>query len=124
MSKKLMILIILSAILFLIYVIKSIRHQELTVKNSLIWIVLSISIIIVALWSDFFEKMANMFGIEKLSNMFFYLGFLFFIFLCFNITKIISVQNKRIINLTQELALLKNEVDKNVSENGRNHKNK
>lgn len=123
MPKKLIILIVLSALLFLIYVLKNIKYQKLTIKNSIIWIILALGIIIAVLGATFFEKAANWVGIKNLSNLSFYIGFLFLIFVCFNITKTISIQNKKIINLTQELALLKNEVKQNEAKQKRTSKN-
>lgn len=123
MPKKLIILIVLSALLFFIYVLKNIKHQKLTIKNSIIWIILALGIIIAVLGATFFEKAANWVGIKNLSNLSFYIGFLFLIFVCFNITKIISIQNKKIINLTQELALLKSEVKQNEAKQKRTSKN-
>lgn len=123
MPKKLEILIIISALVFFIYVLKNIKNKKLTVQNAIIWMVLAIGIVILALGSNFFEKMAQILGIQNLSNLSFFVGFLFLIFVCFNITKTLSVQNKKIISLTQELALLKSEGEKHETKQKRNAKN-
>lgn len=112
MPKKLIILVILSVLIFLFHVLKNIKHQKLNIENALIWILLSIGIIIGVLNLDILESLAHFLGIETLSNMTFFVGFIFLIFVIFNITRIISIQNKKIINLTQEIALLKKEVNK------------
>lgn len=123
MPKKLEILIIISALVFFIYVLRNIKNKKLTVQNTIIWMVLAIGIVILALGSNFFEKMAQILGIQNLSNLSFFVGFLFLIFVCFNITKTLSVQNKKIISLTQELALLKSEGEKHETKQKRNEKN-
>ncbi len=123
MPKKLEILIIISALVFFIYVLRNIKNKKLTVQNAIIWMVLAIGIVILALGSNFFEKMAQILGIQNLSNLSFFVGFLFLIFVCFNITKTLSVQNKKIISLTQELALLKSEGEKHETKQKRNEKN-
>lgn len=123
MPKKLEILIIISALVFFIYVLRNIKNKKLTVQNAIIWMVLAIGIVILALGSNFFEKMAQILGIQNLSNLSFFVGFLFLIFVCFNITKTLSVQNKKIISLTQELALLKSEGEKHETKQKRNEEN-
>jgi hypothetical protein len=44
--------------------------------------------------------------------MMFFMGFIFLIVLCFNLSSQLSIQNKKIINLTQELGILKNKLEK------------
>ena len=54
-------------------------------------------------------QIANMLGFELLSNMIFFItvGILFII--CFSLTIIVSNLNKKIVQLSQEIALLKKE---------------
>ena len=44
--------------------------------------------------------------------MMFFGGFIFLIILCFNLSSEISIQNKKIISLTQEVGILKNKLEK------------
>lgn len=124
MPKNLIILVVLSALLFLVYVLRNIKYQKLTIRNGIIWLMLILGVMIVVFGYSFFEKIAHALGIENLSSMSFYIGFLFLIFVCFNITKTISVQNQKIIKLTQELGILKNEVKQYEAKQKRNSKNK
>lgn len=110
MPNELCIVIIVFMIVFFAYVMKSIAHHKLSVKNSLIWTVLVIGVIICLFQIDNLEKLAKLIGIETVSNMLFFLGFVFLIFVCFNFTRHISLSNKKIISLTQEIALLRKEV--------------
>ena len=59
------------------------------------------------------EKLAKLVGIKTVSNFLFFLGFIFFIFIVFDISKTISIQNKKIVTLTQELALLRKDINNN-----------
>lgn len=113
MPSILIFVIMISILIFLIYVLENIKNNKLNIKNALIWIILSFGIIICIFQIDNLEILAKLLGIETVSNMLFFFGFLFLLFVCFNITKIISTQNKKIIILTQELALLRKEVTKN-----------
>ena len=62
MPKKLEVLIIISALIFFIYVLRNIKYKKLTVKNAIIWMILAIGIIILVLGSSFFEKTAQFLG--------------------------------------------------------------
>lgn len=107
MPQILKFIIIVIAIIFLIYVLSKVRKRTLSIKHALIWILLSLGIITCVLSIPALTKIADLVGIETVSNMLFYIGFVFSIFISFNITQIISEQNDRIIKLTQELAILK-----------------
>lgn len=111
MPKKLILILAISIIIFLLYVLKNIKQGKLNIKNALIWIIMGIGVIICVFQINNLEKLAKIVGIETVSNMLFFLGFLFLIFTCFNITRTISSQNKKIVQLTQELALLRKEVE-------------
>lgn len=109
MPNTLKIFIIAFIILFFLYVLKNVRDNKLNIKNALIWMVMSIGIIICTFQVENLEKLSKLIGAKTLSNIIFFLGFIFLIYVCFNITKTISTQNKKIISLSQELAILKKE---------------
>lgn len=105
------IFVIVLIVIFFLYVIKNIKSNKLNIQNALIWMMLPIGVILVVIFIDKLTILAKLVGVETLSNLLFFIGFIFLIFVCFNITKIISMQNKKIINLTQELALLRKEIE-------------
>ena len=109
MPNTLKIFIIAFIIIFFFYVIKNVKDNKLNIKNALVWMVMSIGIIICTLQVENLEKLSKLIGAKTLSNIIFFLGFIFIIYVCFNITKTISTQNKKIISLTQELAILRKE---------------
>ena len=112
MSLKLKIILISIMIIFLIYVFKSIKDNKISVKYAIIWIIADIAIIFCVLLIAPLLKFSNLIGIKNVSNLMFFLGFVFLLILCFNFSKHISLQNKKIINLTQELGILKNKLKK------------
>ena len=111
MTNTLKIFIITFILIFLFYVIKNVKNNKLNIQNALIWLIMSIGIIICTFQIENLEKISKLIGAETLSNILFFLGFIFLIYVCFNITRIISAQNKKIINLTQELAILRKEIE-------------
>ena len=111
MPNTLKIIIIICMLIFLVYVINNVKHNKLNIQNALIWIVLSIGIILTAIFINQLHFIANFIGVETVSNLLFFIGFIFIIYVCFNVTKTISMQNKKIITLTQELAILRKEYE-------------
>lgn len=112
MELKLKIIIIIIMILFIMYMLQAVRKNKISLKNILIWIIADLLVIVSVLFLDELLKIANFIGIETVSNMLFFIGFVFLIILCFNLSSEISIQNKKIINLTQEIGILKNKLEK------------
>ena len=112
MELKLKVVIIIVMLLLLFYMFSAVRGNKISLKNILIWIIADIIVIIAVLFLEVLLKFANFIGIETVSNMMFFGGFIFLIILCFNLSSELSIQNKKIINLTQELGILKNQLEK------------
>ena len=113
MPNELKVVLVLSILIFLIYVLKNIKRNNLNIKNALIWIIISIGIIMCVFLIEPLRVIAQLAGIKTVSNMIFFVGFVCLIYVCFNITKTTSKQNRKIVELTQELALLRKEVNDN-----------
>ena len=113
MPSKLIVLIIIILVVFLILIIKNIKQKKLSIKNSLIWIFLLLGVIICCFQISNLEKLAELVGIKTVSNMLFFLGFCFLLYVCFSFSKVISEHSKKIRILTQEIALLRKEVMEN-----------
>lgn len=111
MPLKLKLVIIFLSIIFLIYIYYSIKKKNISVKYSLSWMTACFLVIIIALIPDYLIKIANLFGIEKLSNMMFLFAFIILFFIVYTLTLIVSKQKQQIIILTQELGILKNKID-------------
>lgn len=112
MELKLKIIIIIVMLGLLFYMFNAIRCNKISTKNILFWIISDIFVIFAVIFLDFLLKIANFIGIETVSNMMFFLGFIFLIILCFNMSSQLSIQNKKIINLTQELGILNDKLKK------------
>ncbi len=115
------IFLIISISIFIIYVLHSVKKNKLSIRNSIVWLVMGGAVIICVFQVDNLTKLAHLIGIEKLSNFLFFLGFIYLIFIAFDITKTISTQNKKIITLTQELALLRKEYEDVTEKQKRNN---
>lgn len=113
MSGKLSLSVILIATLLLIYIVRDIKRGELNIKNSVLWIILDIAVIVCTFSMKALRAAADFFGVEVVSNLLFFMALIFLFIVAYNLTKKISAQNKRILTLTQELALLRKDIDEN-----------
>lgn len=112
MSTKLKIILIFVMFLLLIYILKYIKNNKISTKNALIWVVADILVILCTLFIKPLLIVANFIGIKTVSNMLFFIGFVFLLILCFKQSTQLSEQNKKIITLTQELGILKKQSKK------------
>lgn len=116
MSSRLRIIIIITMICFLIYIFKHIKRLNISTKHALIWIIADILVIISTIFVEQLFDFIKVIGIENVSSMMFFLGFILLIIVCFNLSNYISVQTKKINSLTQELGILKNQINKGKNE--------
>ncbi len=102
-------LIIVSCLIFF-STLRLVRNNKMPVKYSLIWLISPVILLVVAVFTHQFEKISSLVGFEVLSN--FVVGILitFLLLITRMLTKIVSEQNKKIIILTQELSILKENV--------------
>lgn len=120
MEFKLKIILIIVMLLLLLYIIKSIKSSKISTKNALIWVVADVIVIFCIILIDPLFSLANFIGVETVANMMFFLGIIFLLILCFNQSTELSILNKKVVTLTQELGILKKkkeEEEKNVKKN-------
>lgn len=111
MPSELKLVLTVAILFFLLYLFVQIKRNKLDISNSMIWILLSFAVLLCIAQIEKLAVLATLLGIRAASNMLFFAGFLFLLFACVNITERLSAQRKAIIRLTQELALLKKELD-------------
>ena len=104
MDLKLKISICLTGLLLILLIVNFIRKEKIPIKYSLVWLFSGLVIILIGLIPEIFLKITNFIGFQLMSNMVIAV-FILLINLVFAV--ILSTQNKKIINLTQEISLLK-----------------
>lgn len=107
--KLFLILILLFQLFLIVYTVKK---KNLSIKYASFWIFIIIIMTIVVIFPEIIFKLSELFGFEKPSNMIFLLGFFFLFYIIFTITTSISMQNKKIKLLIQEVSLLKERENK------------
>ena len=107
MALTLKIALIAITVIYILLILRSIRRKKMNVSFSIFWIITGIVLIIFAIVPNLVETISKALGFEAPSNMLFVVT----IFMAFNLTTIVSQENKKNILLVQEVSLLKKKVE-------------
>lgn len=105
------------AIIFMLFILNLVRKNKLDEKYSILWIILSLIILWVSIYPDIIIIIASKFDVYYPPSLMFLIGFFIVGAYIIHISVTITRQNKMIVKLTQELAILKNKEEK---EDGKN----
>ncbi|PKM87475.1 MAG: DUF2304 domain-containing protein [Firmicutes bacterium HGW-Firmicutes-12] len=108
---KIQIILAVGSLMFTITVINLIRKESLDLKYSLLWLFSGICLILLAINHQVLSYLSSILDIVVPVNLLFLVGNLFLIAIVFSLTVALSRNSRRIRNLTQEVALLKNETE-------------
>lgn len=109
MNNVLKIEMIIVLLLFLLFIVNSIRRNRMNLKYSLIWIFSSIVILVFVLIPGLLEWTTKMLGFQVTSNMIYMLAIVAILLIVLSLTTIVSRQADEIRSLIQEVSLLKSE---------------
>lgn len=93
------------ALLFFIFIVRSINKNNFSLKFAFSWIVTSIILIICALFPRIPIWLSEIFGFEKPVNFLMLMGIFFLLIIVFQNTLIISNQQEKIKTLIQEISI-------------------
>ena len=112
MPNKLVVILILVALFFLVYVIRHVLKRKMVINYALLWIMFGIAMTVAVLIPDFLKIICNIIGIQTVSNFIFLLGFGLLLMITFVLTEVVSSQKVKITTLAQEVAILKHKEGK------------
>lgn len=97
---------------FFVFIIlyRMLKQKKILFKHALFWSFLDIVLVICVIFVDYLRVIADLIGMEKVSNMIFLFGFFVLLAICIGLTTIVSEQKNKIIVLVQEMGILKNKV--------------
>jgi hypothetical protein len=98
--------------LFFAWVVRLIRRQRLSVRDSLLWLLSTGVAIVVTAFPSILVKSAQLFGFQVPANALFAAGFIYLALNVLAVTLAVSAGSDRIRRLTQECALLRAELDR------------
>lgn len=111
MDIRTQIFVIVIAVLALVILVNMLRKRTLELRYALLWVVMAIGILIFACFPGLTKWLAGVLGIDTPINMLFFAGFCFALAIIFFLTVVISRMANRVKKLTQEMALLKKELE-------------
>ena len=86
------------------------------------WSITGVALIILLLAPNFVENISNLLGFGLPINMIFSMAIFIILYLIFDLTKQISKEQNKNTNLTQEISILKQRIEKLENENGEQDK--
>jgi hypothetical protein len=90
----------------------SIRKNKLSVSNSFVWVLFCAFMLFLSIWPKSLDWLASLLGIEYPPALFLTVAVVILFILNFIHSKKIEQLNKKVIDLGQELSILKNRKDK------------
>ena len=100
-------LAIVGSILFLIFVFELIRKKKIKEAYSLLWIFFGLVFLFLSIFRDVLDKISWYFGIAYSPAALFLVSIFAIVLILIQFSVVISTQNDKIKELTQELGLLK-----------------
>lgn len=103
---------IIVALLIILYIFYSIRKNKLDITNSFIWIVFCIILLFLSIWPTSLDWLANLLGIAYPPALFLTVAIVILFIMIFVQSKKIEDLHKKVIDLGQELSIIKSEHQK------------
>lgn len=111
MNTRLQIIMIAASLIFLFYIILMLRNRKIELKYTLAWLFAGLCLIIVAVFPGLLRILSNLLNIVEPVNTLFLFIIFFLLLILFTLTIAISRNANRVKTLTQEIGMLKMELD-------------
>ncbi len=111
MSLRIQLVIGIITVICILAICNTVRKKKLDLRYGLIWIIVGVCVILLDAFPGVLGWLTGLLGIELPINMLFFLGFCFSLIIIFSLTKTISDLAHKVKRLTQELALLKRDME-------------
>lgn len=96
----------------LVSVLLLIRRRQLREQDSLLWLLFGLIIFLLSINTAWLNRLAALVGVVYAPSLLFLVGITLCFLLILNLTVVVSKQSQRIVRLTQELGLLRGELDR------------
>lgn len=103
---------IVFAVIFELFILNLVRRNKLDEKYSILWIMLGVIILIVAMFPNIIITVAEWFSVYYPPTLMLLFALMVLGTYIIHISIVITKQNKMIIKLTQELAIVKEDIRK------------
>lgn len=116
-------LAIIASILFMLFIIMLVRDNKLEEKYSILWFIFAILILILTIFPKIIDNVAKFFGVYYAPSLLFLIGFIVLTIYIIHISIVLTKQNKKIVKLVQEHAILEDRLEK-IEKNNNKEKDK
>lgn len=100
---------VIVAVIAIVYVITEVRKGKFSIKESIYWFLASLIMLILAIFPTLLDSLAAFLGIGYSPSLLFTICIIFLLFINFRSSRKIAEQEEKIIELAQDIALLKEE---------------
>lgn len=111
MSRELIIALIAFAVIWIIIILRCVRKEKISVRYSLVWFLMAITILFVGVFPGLMDLISDLFGFMTISNLVIGIILTLLMFITLELTQIVTKQKNQIKILTQEVSMLKKEVE-------------
>ena len=122
MQQNLKIVLIIIVIMYIFFILKAVKRKNMRINYLIFWSITGVALIIFLLAPNFVENISNLLGFGLPINMIFSMAIFIILYLIFDLTKQISKEQNKNTNLTQEISILKQRIEKLENENGEQDK--
>ena len=112
MSLRLQIVIGFIVLAMILFIANMVRKKKIDLRYALSWLCLAVIILLLDVFPQIVFGFAELIGISVPSNMVFFVGFIFVVILIYSVTVSVSRLSLKVKRLTQELALLREEMER------------
>jgi len=106
---------IIFAVIFELFVLNLVRKNKLDEKYSILWIIFGIIILFVSIFPSIIIRIANIFDVYYPPTLMLLFAIIILGAYIIHISMVITKQNKMIVKLTQELAILKEKIGEDTN---------
>lgn len=99
------------SVVIILFIIHAVKKSHLSIKESFFWIAGSCLTLVLCIFPGIINATANFLGVSYPPTVLFVACILFILYLIFRNTKLIAFQQEKIVDLAQQVAILKNEIN-------------
>jgi hypothetical protein len=112
MNTTLQIILIISSVLFFFFICNMVRNKKLELRYALVWILTSLTFVILSIFPTVLKFISKVLHIKEPVNTLFLSIIFFLILIVFTLTMSLSRNANRVKTLTQEIGILKLNLEK------------
>jgi hypothetical protein len=105
-STHLQIVAIAGSAALLVFILELVRRRRLKEEYSVLWVVTAVVLLVLASWTGLLHDLTHLVGAVTLSSTLYFFGLLFVIALLLHFSVRVSLLERRLTALVQEIALL------------------